>query len=63
MSFTEFPLADNYHEFYPQFTHKTVGSRRIPVEVAGQIVMRRMRNWSERVKPQPFAITLHEKAA
>lgn len=42
-----FSPADNYHEFYPQFTRKTGGSKRIPVDDVGQIVVHRMHNRSE----------------
>jgi len=54
---------DNHHEFNPQFTRKTGGSRRIPLDEIGQTVMRRMRDWNECKEPQPFAVAPYQKAS
>jgi hypothetical protein len=58
----QFSSTDNYHEFYPQFTRKTVGSRRTTRDQVGSIPINWTCNRSERVEPQPFAVTLYQKA-
>jgi hypothetical protein len=59
----EFSSTDSYHEFTLQFTRKTGGSGRIPVDQVGRIAVHRMRDWSKRIKPQPLAVTLYQKAS
>jgi len=57
------PVTDNYHEFYLQFTCKTDGSRRISRELVGPNISHRMRDRRDSIPPEPFAVTLYQKAS
>src|ERR1700758_4324545 len=56
-------VTDNYHEFHLQFTCKTDGSWRISSEAIGAKASHRMRHRSESISPEPFAVTLDQKAS
>ncbi|WP_424067445.1 hypothetical protein [Paraburkholderia sp.] len=51
-------ISDNYHAFHLQFTCKTDGSWRLFAEAIGANASHRMRNRSESIPPEPFAVTL-----
>lgn len=63
MSFMASFVTDNYHEIYLQFTCKTDGSRRTFRELAGASIGRRMGNNSDSIAPEPFTVTLYQKAS
>src|ERR1700761_2170306 len=56
-------VTANYHEFYLQFTCKTVGSRRITLDQTGSVPINRMCDPSEHITLHPFAVTLYQKAS
>jgi len=63
VSFMKVSSTANCHEIASQFARKPGGSRRVPLDEIGQIAVHRGRNQSECVKPQPFTVTVYEKAS